>query len=724
MQKKLIDTKPYFKKPSDRFINRELSWLEFNYRVLDEANNKNVPLLERVKFLAISASNLDEFFMVRVAGLKEQVRNGIVNVSKDGKTPEEQLDKIQDKSEELIIDQQRCWIHLKDELRKSGLYIETKDNLSEKDIDNLNKFFLRNIFPALSPIAVDPAHPFPFIPNLGLAFVSQFYNEDEKKEQYSIVILPNKLDRFVRIDGAKERFILLEDVIELFKHELFPGKQITGSGVLHLTRDSELEIEDEAEDLMNHFETVVKKRRRGRVIQLKLKISNNRELDDFVKNGLDVGAEDVIEVDEVPGMHRLMELHDVNKPKLKFKPYEERFPERINDYGGDCFAAIASKDIVIHHPYETFDVVVNLLQQAARDPNVVAIKQTLYRTSSDSPIVMALIEAAEAGKSVTVVVELKARFDEESNIKWARNLERAGAQVVFGFVDLKTHAKVSLVVRRENDSLKSYVHFGTGNYHPVTARTYSDLSFFTCDPILCNDAAYLFNYLTGYSSPDNFASIAVSPSSLRSTVMWHIEDEIENAKEGLPAAIWAKMNALIDPDIIDALYRASQQGVSIDLVVRGVCGLRPGIKGFSDNIRVKSIVGRYLEHARIACFGGGAALPSEKARVFISSADWMPRNLNGRVEVMVPITNKTVHQQVMEQIMIANLKDEKQSWYLQSDGIYKRPEVSDKAFSAHEYFMTNPSLSGRGKAITEAESEKQRKKIYQLFPFEDKNKKK
>jgi polyphosphate kinase len=721
LQKKIIDTKPYFKKPSERFINRELSWLEFNNRVLQEAENKNVPLLERVKFLAISASNLDEFFMVRVAGLKEQLRNGINKTSNDGLTPKEQLSRIKDTTEGIILNQQKCWIHLKEELKDAGVYIESKKNLSSKDVEELNKFFLRNIFPALSPIAVDPAHPFPFIPNLGLAVVSQFFNEDEKKQQYSIVLLPAKLNRFVKIPDSKERYILLEDVIDIFKDELFPGKNITGYGVLHLTRDSELEIEEESEDLMNHFETVVKKRRRGRVIHLKLKLSKNHDLDDFLMKGLGVDIHDVIEVDEVPGMDRLMELHKCNKPKLKFKPYEERFPERINDFNGDCFAAIAAKDIIIHHPYETFDVVVKFLQQAARDPNVVAIKQTLYRTSNDSPIVMALIEAAEAGKSVTAVVELKARFDEESNIRWARNLERAGAQVVFGFVDLKTHAKVSLVVRREQENLKSYVHFGTGNYHPVTARTYSDLSFFTCEPILCNDAAYLFNYLTGYSSPDNFASIAVSPSSLRSTIMWHIENEIENAREGLPAAIWAKMNALIDPDIIDALYRASQEGVSIDLVVRGICGLRPGIKGFSENIRVKSIVGRYLEHARIICFSNGSALPSSNAKVFISSADWMQRNLNARVEVMIPVTNTTVHQQVLEQIMIANLKDEKQSWYLQPDGKYKRKSTSSKDFSAHEYFMTNPSLSGRGNAITEAESEKQRKKIYQLFPFEDKN---
>jgi polyphosphate kinase len=715
MQKPKLPTKDFFDKPQDRFINRELSWLEFNNRVLEEANNPEVPLLERVKFLSISANNLDEFYMVRVAGLKEQVRNNIGEISFDGLQPAEQLAKIHVKAHHLMLNQQECWKQLKDELKREKITVETAASLKEKDIKWLKDYFLHNIFPALSPIAVDPAHPFPFLPGLGLAAVLQFKGEDDKKDMYAIILLPSKIERFVHLHGKTERFIMLEDVIELFQNEIFPGKHILGFGVIHLTRDSDLAIEDEAEDLVSHFESVVKKRRRGRVILLKIKASIHSNLSKFVVAGLDVAHEDVIEVKEAPGLENIMELYACKKPKLKYKPYEERFPERINDFGGDCFAAIASKDIVIHHPYETFDVVVNFLQQAARDPDVVAIKQTLYRTSSDSPIVKALVEAAEAGKSVTVVVELKARFDEESNIKWAKNLERAGAQVVFGFVDLKTHAKVSMVVRRENDHLKSYVHFGTGNYHPVTARTYSDLSYFTCNQHICEDASYLFNYLTGYSSHEKFEAIAVSPLSLREKLMELIEAEIEHAEAGRPASIWAKMNALIDPDIIDALYRASQAGVSIDLVVRGICGLRPGIAGFSDNIRVKSIVGRFLEHARASCFGNGHKLPSNDAKVFISSADWMPRNLNGRVEVMVPIKNHTVHEQIMGQIMLANLKDIKQSWNLNSDGTYTRVAHLKNSFCAHDYFMTNPSLSGRGKAITAEDTEKQRKKIYRLF---------
>jgi polyphosphate kinase len=716
LQKHKIVTKGFFSKPHDRFINRELSWLEFNYRVLEEANNPNVPLLERVKFLSISANNLDEFFMVRIAGLKDQVNNNITEKSIDGMTPAEQLKEVQEKSYRLMKYQQKSWLKLKDELSSAGIKIESKENLSNSDLNWLKNYFLSNIFPALAPIAVGPAHPFPFLPNLGLAVAFQFRSRTDKKYSYAVILLPVKLERFVRLAPGKDRFILLEEVIDLFKDEIFPEKEITGFGVFHLTRDSDLEIEDEAEDLVSHFESAVKKRRRGSVILLKVTESTPDDLLNFIQNGLDVKGEDILRDREVPGLEDVMEIYRADKPTLKFKPYEERSPERIADFGGDCFAAIAAKDILVHHPYETFDVVVKFLEQAAHDPDVVAIKQTLYRTSSDSPIVKALIEAAEAGKSVTVVVELKARFDEESNIKWARNLERAGAQVVFGFIELKTHAKVSLVVRRENEILQSYVHFGTGNYHPLTARTYVDLSFFTCSPTLCNDAAYLFNYLTGYSSPKDFSSLVVSPITMRKTILQLIEDEIEHAKAGRPANIWAKMNALIDGEVIDALYRASQAGVSIDLVVRGICGLKPGIKGFSDNIRVKTILGRFLEHARISCFGAGNGLPSPDAKVFISSADWMPRNLNGRVEVMVPIENKTVHEQIMEQIMIANLKDEKQSWDLNADGTYSRNEHTPKSFSAHEYFMTNPSLSGRGKSVTEADFEKQRKKIYKLFP--------
>lgn len=716
MHKHKITTAGFFEKPSDRFINRELSWLEFNWRVLEEAQNKNNPLLERVKFLAITASNLDEFYMVRVAGLKEQVKRGVLTPSQDGLTPQEQLDKIIVKAEKLMVEHQSCWVHLREELKKEGIFVESQKHLSNEDKNWLKNHFLSNIFPALSPIAVDPAHPFPFLPNLGLAAVLQIQLiENITDFTYVVIPMPTKIGRFIRIQGKEERFVLLEDMIEMHKDLIFQDKLISGFGVMQVTRDSDLGIEDEAEDLVSNFESAVKRRKRGSVISMKLKAPGHKKLRRFLCDGLHVSDSDVVELDEIIGLDAVMELYSCDFPKLKYKPYVERFPERINDFGGDCFAAIASKDIVIHHPYETFDVVVRFLQQAARDPNVVAIKQTLYRTSSDSPIVQALVEAAEAGKAVTVVVELKARFDEESNIKWARNLERAGAQVVFGFVDLKTHAKVSMVVRRENNQLKSYIHFGTGNYHPQTARTYSDLSFFTCSPMLCVDASYLFNYLTGYSTPPEFSALAISPITLQKRILELINNEIEHAKAGRPANIWAKMNALVDPDVIDALYAASQAGVQIDLVVRGICALRPGIPGFSHNIRVKSIVGRFLEHARILCFGDGHQLPSAHAKVFIASADWMQRNFIGRVEVLVPVENKTVHEQVMGQIMVANLKDQKQTWQLHSDGTYVRVAYTSASFSAHEYFMTNPSLSGRGKALTKAETERQRKKIYKLL---------
>lgn len=736
MQK--ISTKGFFEKPSNRFINRELSWLEFNCRVLEESQNIHTPLLEHVKFLSISASNLDEFYMVRIAGLKDQIRNNITTLSQDGLLPHEQLEKITTKSHKLIEEQQKCWFTLKGELLKAGIKIKTANELKKSDTKWLKNHFLANIFPALSPIAIDPAHPFPFLPNLGLAVVLQIAEEEgtenhthAKKDHsntgnfsYVIIPMPAKIERFIRINGKTDQFILLEELIDLFKALIFPNKNISGFGVMQVTRDSDLEIEDEAEDLVSNFESAVKRRKRGSVISMKLKASGHELLRKFLCERLHVEDSDVIEIHEMVGLDAIMELYSCNHPKLKFTPYVERFPERINDFNGDCFAAIASKDIVIHHPYETFDVVVRFLQQAARDPDVVAIKQTLYRTSSDSPIVRALVEAAEAGKAVTVVVELKARFDEESNIKWARNLERAGAQVVFGFVELKTHAKISLVIRRENNNLKSYVHFGTGNYHSVTARTYSDLSFFTCSPTLCSDASYLFNYLTGYSTPTDFSSLVIAPISLHKQILELIDIEISHAKAGKPANIWAKLNALVDPDVIDALYAASQAGVQIDLVVRGICALRPGIPGFSNNIRVKSIVGRYLEHARIICFGNGHELPSKKAKVFISSADWMQRNFNGRVEVLVPIENPTVHEQVMGQIMVANLKDQKQTWQLHEDGTYTRVAHTTASFSAHEYFMTNPSLSGRGKALTKADSVKQRNKIYKLLKFEKKKKRK
>jgi polyphosphate kinase len=668
------------------YINRELSWLEFNRRVLEEAQDPQVPLLERLKFLAIFSSNLDEFFMVRVGGLQQKVQSGIPRGSgADRMPPKEQLERIGQMVGQLVAEQARCLLEeVLPDLQREGIVIRGQRDLTDADQRHLREVFRREVFPVLTPLAIDPGHPFPHLLNKTLNLAVMLERPSHDEQLFAVVQVPSVLPRFVQLPADKGyAFTPLDTVIRLHLPELFPGMELTRAALFRVTRDSEYEIDDdEVEDLLKTIEDQVRKRRRGAAVRLEIEADAPAEVEHFLMSALDL---DPLDVYRVPGMLDLTGLFQIHGlpgfPALRDPPF---VPQPVAEFvqASSLWAAIRARDILVHHPYESFGPVVDFIEEAARDERVLAIKQTLYRTSSDSPIVHALQRAADNGKQVTALIELKARLDEERNILWARELEKAGVHVVFGFVGLKTHCKVALVVRREDDGIRRYVHLSTGNYNPQTARIYTDLGLFTCNPDFCEDASALFNYLTGYCELPQWRKLVVAPSRLQACMIEKIEQETAHQQAGREGRIIAKMNGLLEPAIVQALYRASQAGVRIDLICRGICALRPGLPGISENIRVLSIVDRFLEHSRIFYFGSAG-----EPQVYIGSADWMDRNLSRRVEVVFPIEQPDLKQRLIDEMLAISLRDNVKARELLPDGSYRRLRPGAASTRSQERFL-------------------------------------
>jgi polyphosphate kinase len=668
------------------FLNRELSWLEFNLRVLEEAENPENPLMERLKFLAIFSSNLDEFFMVRVSGLREQAfgESAPQDYAPDGMTAMEQLRAIAARTQELVARQYRC---LRDSLapalQAEGFRLLRYGELAGGQREQVDRFFRERALPILTPMAVDPAHPSPRYHNRGLYLGVMLHRTEGlgPRRLFAVVQVPQVLPRIVPVDGGEpgtRSFLLLEDVVSARLPELFGGFEVESWSTFRITRDSDVELlEQESDDMLKLIEDRLKARQRGQAVRIEIAAKADDAITRMIidEEGLyggddarDGAYSEIYRIDGPLDLTAIWELYRLaGYDRLHDKPFTPRVPRGLDRRGGDIFSAIAQRDILLHHPYESFDPVVEFVTSAAADPRVLAIKQTLYRTSGDSPISRALIAAAESGKHVTALVELKARFDEANNVSWARQMERAGVHVVFGFLDLKTHCKVSLVVRQEGGGLKRYVHLGTGNYNPTTALVYTDLGLFTADDAVAEDASALFNLLTGYSQGHPWRRLIVAPNDLHRRTLELIHEQTRRAREGRPARIFAKLNALVDHRIIEALYTASRAGVPIDILARGICCLRPGVPGMSETIRVRSIVDRFLEHSRIFVFG-----PDEEAEVFLASADWMPRNFHRRVEVMFPLLAADIKQRVLREILPVYLADNVRARRLGPDGVFQR----------------------------------------------------